>query len=199
MSSSHPSNAQLTIAPDMITSTPVKLEVKQKYWSWFKQTGRGFSITKDDGSVLFVVGSSSMGKHRIIEDAHGKPLFSLERNWTSQKRAWVLKSEEDVVLTVEFSWFQRKLSMEATPSDGTKGKVNVDANDMAGGNLRITSGEETMATIQCEGAMTGYLSWLKVTPPVWSVDVAAGADLCLVTVLAVCASDAFSENRRLML
>lgn len=174
---------QPAIIPGMATSGPVELELKQKYWSWFKDTGRGFVAVRNDGSLAFIARSQMQGKRRTIEDGSGKPLFKLERNWTSKSRAWVLKSSGDIILTVDFVPVHRRMSMTVSFDESANAQhepVRVQASDSTGGHLTITCGDTTLATMQCKNITSGYFSSLMVVPPTWSVDVAAGADICLV-------------------
>ena len=203
-------------------ATPLTtLEVRQKYWSWFSNTGRGFSINRDDGSVLFVVSTTSMGKHRILQDHLGQPLFDLERNFTSNRGAFVATRMGNEVLRVKYNWVHRKIKMEATPSTGAwtvAGKrIDVEAHDTTGSSFSATVGSEVLMEVRCNNVSKGPLGSLKVTPPEWTVKVDGGVDLALVShgghsftfstakicvqaaLITVCISDAFSEAHFLMM
>ncbi|TKA30107.1 hypothetical protein B0A50_02826 [Salinomyces thailandicus] len=207
--------------PEHVTSTPTTtLTVKQKYWSYFKSTGRGFTVTNassdnndnnnnnnDDNPLLFALSTKSFGKRRCLEDTTGKALFNLERNWLSRRKAWVLKDPEgNTVFTVRLRWSKFRIKMEVEwkglnppgggESGGTRGGgVTVEGENVWHERVRMLDGGCLMAEMRCTNTVGGILSSYKVTPPVWEVQVREGVDLALVTVLAVCVSDIFSEGR----
>jgi uncharacterized protein YxjI len=164
---------------------PTTLEVRQKYWSWFSNTGRGFSINRNDGSVLFVVSTTSMGKHRILQDHLGQPLFDLERNFTSNRGAFVATRMGDEVLRVKYNWVHRKIKMEATLSVeawSVVGKrIVIEANDTSGSSFSATVGSEVVMDVRCTNVSKGPFGSLKVTPPEWTVKAGSGIDLALVS------------------
>ncbi|CEL06008.1 hypothetical protein ASPCAL07120 [Aspergillus calidoustus] len=83
-------------------TTPTTLRVTQSYWSWFKSTGRGYTITeltdRASASPLFTVETRLSGKYRVFRDREGTPLCRLQRNFLKRDGAWVLtriKSGDD--------------------------------------------------------------------------------------------------------
>lgn len=164
---------------------PTVLNVRQKYWSWFSNTGRGFSITDGDGSMLFVVSTTSMGKRRTLQDHLGQPLFDLERNFTSNRGAFVATRMGSEVLRVKYSWVHRKIQMELSLSVQVSsvpgGSISIKAKDTSGSLFGVTVGSEVVMDVQCTNVSKGALGTLKVTPPEWVVKVGGGFDLALVS------------------
>ncbi|KAL2784071.1 hypothetical protein BJX66DRAFT_97196 [Aspergillus keveii] len=84
-----------TLFPEIYTvKEPATLRVTQSYWSWFKNTGRGYTINeltdRAGAAPLFTVETRLSGKYRVFKDRQGKALCRLQRNFISKSEAWVL-------------------------------------------------------------------------------------------------------------
>ena len=191
MALSNPHGDKITIRPAYIATSPTTLTVKQKYWSWFKNTGRGFTVTNSaDDSLLFALSTKSWGKHRFLEDKEGNSLFELQRNWTKRKDAWVLQDRDgNVILNVRLRWSKVHMNLEVewqSPSPSGESRdvdVRVKGGDVWHEKLQATAGDTPIMAIRCSNTIGGILSSYKVTPPVWEVMVGEGVDLTLVSLL----------------
>ena len=113
------------------------------------------------------------GKRRTIEDASGKPLFKLERNWTSKRRAWVLRSEGENILTVEYGAMHRKMTMSVSFEKSSKTQheqVRVQASDNAGGHVSVISGGND----PCHHAVYQPEHWIPQLPDGGTSDLVNG-------------------------
>lgn len=169
-----------------VSQEPTVLQVKQRYWSTFKNTGRGFSITSPgDDSPLFVVETKHMGKYRSIEDRHGESLCHLERKFFSKNNAWVLTRGDETLFTVYYEWLAWKMhiSMGSSEPDGQESsKIDLQAKslDRWGSCFTVTLGDKTIMRMRCTNMRNNFLSSFKVTPPRWDMDVVEGTDIVLV-------------------
>ncbi|KAI7352748.1 hypothetical protein KC320_g4343 [Hortaea werneckii] len=203
MATTNPHGNKVAISSAYLSSGPMTLTVKQKYWSWFKNTGRGFTVTNDANSdLIFALSTKRFGKRRYVEDAAGATLFELERHWYSRHNAWILKSPEgDTILSVRLRWSKFQLNLEvewkAPCLDGSERdvEVHVEGGDVWHEKAHIKAGGSPIAQLRCTNTVGGFLSSYKVTPPVWEVHIGEGVDMALASILVVCASDVFSEGR----
>ncbi|KAL2826863.1 mitochondrial inner-membrane-bound regulator-domain-containing protein [Aspergillus cavernicola] len=175
---------------EYINQDPTVLQVNQRYWSYFKNTGRKFSITcPGEASPLFVVQTKHMGKYRSIEDRHGKQLCQLERNFFSKKTAWALTRSNKKLLTVSYNWlaWEMRITMEGSESakqESSSSETSIDLHikplNRWGSCFTVTLGDRTIMRMRCTNMMNNFLSSFKVTPPRLDVDVVEGTDLVLV-------------------
>lgn len=173
--------------------------VSQGYFRVSRHTGRGFTVRSPDAAPdappLFTVASSDWGKHRVIVDGdNGQEICSLQRNWTSSRKAWVLRRSGDgkemLTLTGNYgSGVNAKITLGVEvhdPDTGVAGdhSIAVDANDQWGGRFDATAGSRRVLSARCENMKEGWMSAFKVSPPAWTVDIAPGVNLLLVSVCA---------------
>ncbi|KAJ5807887.1 hypothetical protein N7474_009156 [Penicillium riverlandense] len=178
------------------------LQVKQKYWSCVKNTGRGFCITFPyDDSPSFTIGTKKMGKHRTFQDEYGRILCCLERNFLSKEHAWILTRGSERLLTVHYRCLPWKMTikMEGSADQEMSKVLEVKCLDTWCSGFVVKLGDWTIMRLHCINMMNNMLSSFKVTPPVWDVDVVEGTDLLLASVLSVIISDAYSEMHLYML
>ncbi|RJE17964.1 hypothetical protein PHISCL_09700 [Aspergillus sclerotialis] len=182
---------------DYICHEPTALQVTQHYWSWFKNTGRGFTITYPGSETpLFVVETKQIGKKRCIEDRHGKPLCRLERNYLSKQSAWSLTRDDGKKLfTVVYNWCSWSMHIHMNDSENDLGGIELRVKnlDTWGSCFAVSLGDKTIMRMRCTNMMNNFLSSFKITPPRWDVDIVEGVDLVLAAALAVVVSDSYSE------
>ncbi|KAL2829049.1 hypothetical protein BJY01DRAFT_127195 [Aspergillus pseudoustus] len=204
-------------APEHTCTTPTAFRVNQRYWSWLKNTGRGFAINaltdRSSSAPLFTVETRLSGKHRVFKDRQGTALCQLKRNWTQKKDAWILTRGEDegkeTLFTVHYHWFHwsrwklnLKLNGAALARNGYQFEsgsspqdveLEVKSVNMWGSGFTVVLDGQTIMRMRCTNMMHNVMSSFKVTPPRWDVDLVEGMDSVLAATIAVVVSDSFSE------
>ncbi|SMR61954.1 unnamed protein product [Zymoseptoria tritici ST99CH_1E4] len=192
-----------------VTTTATTLIIEQKYWSWFKNTGRGFTISKQQeegaeqtSALLFTAETRIAGKYRTISDYNGTLLFHLQRNKLRKSKGWVLTDPaEKVLLQLRYSWARPHISDVTFGPDKAEPELTIVAKDFWWANLDIVrvTDKVVVGTVRCTNMSPGFLSQFKVTPPIWEVKVTEGTDLALMAVVTMGISDAFSQFHGLLL
>ncbi|KAF2157811.1 hypothetical protein K461DRAFT_274043 [Myriangium duriaei CBS 260.36] len=182
------------------------LHVEQSYFTWVsRNTGRGFKISTSPSSPpLFTVQSQNWGKHRTLHSPSGAPICEIKRNWLSKHSAWELSHNGELLVSINIEWLRTHINLSATTHDSVTGQkydsaVVAEATDVWGGKFNLRAGPRTFMTVKCGNMSEGWKSAFKVSPPIWEVQLAEGANLVLAAVLAVCISDAYSESHGFML
>ncbi|KAL3476009.1 hypothetical protein BJX99DRAFT_258902 [Aspergillus californicus] len=175
-----------------VCQEPTSLRVNQDNWSYFKDTGRGFSITgPDTNSPLFVVKTKYMGKHRTFEDRHGEALCHLKRNFLSKSNAWVLTRGDQTVLNVSSGWgsWRLRIAIEGLSDGEPSGcDLEIKSPDSWGNCFTVNLAGSTIMKMQCLNNMNN-----GNTSSSWDLNVTEGTDLVFAAALAVVISDSYSE------
>ena len=183
MALSNPCGDEVVFLKDYVSSKPAVLNVRQKYWTWWF-SGRGYQIRREDGSPLFAVESRGYGKFRTFEDENGQLVFNLERNYSSQQKAWILKLGGKSIVRVNNRWGHSHLTMQinllSEDTEEPKMVLEARATSVWDGKVLITAGDSTLVNMRCTNLMNGLLGKFKMTPPTWEVKVADGMDMALV-------------------
>ncbi|KAL4934070.1 uncharacterized protein BDV17DRAFT_248269 [Aspergillus undulatus] len=193
---------------------PTAFRLNQSFWSWFKNTGRGYTIhtlTDRATAPLFTVETRLSGKYRVFKDGQGNHLCHLQRNFSSKKEAWILTrgegEEKETLFSVHYDYLGMKLGITLNPAAAswngdergfeTESSAGVQLQtrslNMWGSTYTVTLGDMTVMRMTCTNMMHNAPSSFKVTPPKWDVDVVEEINLVLAATLAVVVSDSFSE------
>jgi hypothetical protein len=172
-----------------VVAQPAKLKTQQKFWSWLKNTGRGFEIHLDgDDSPLFTVETKHIGQLRTLKDKQGRTICTLNHSFFSSEDCWTAVRDNKTLLSVKYSWTPKECTIILEGLSDGKGvaptlKVHRSSKWLGSFSIQREDGQE-VAKSRCINMAQSATSMLKVTPPTWEMDVPAGTDLVLVRHLA---------------
>ena len=178
-----PLKQALAIRADWIPSQATQLTVKQdRSWS-----NGDFTAKQHDGPLIFSCDGKlwSNSARKELRDATGLPLFNLRASWWSMSKAWRLELPGDghTILAVRPRWSLGRVKLDCTFANIASGGedqqvlLEVRGQDSQALVTHINHGEKRAATVRRvfeEGA-----SWRF--KPEYTVDVAAGMDMSLVS------------------
>jgi hypothetical protein len=168
-----------------VVAQPAKLKTQQKFWSWLKDTGRGFEIRLDgDNSPLFTVETKHIGKLRTLKDKQGRTICTLNHSFFSSEDCWTAVRDNKTLLSVKYTWTPKECTIILEGLSDGKGvaptlKVHRSSKWLGSFSIQQQDGQE-VAKSRCINMAQSATSMLKVTPPTWEMDVPAGSDLVLV-------------------
>ncbi|RMY80626.1 hypothetical protein D0862_12656 [Hortaea werneckii] len=195
----------VALYPDYITSKPTMLIVKQH----FDVINTGdFTCFRSDSSVLFeVIGQrkSSSRRRDLVDPATGESLFQLRRRYLNLKEQWYLEfagneqSSRQLNFSVAMKW-KGWANFDITMDNAAASKAESITLEVRARSIRhitwdvILEGRTIIEARKIPGVEAPGETARIRNNPAWEVDVVAGIDLSLASIIAVILTDTNPGN-----
>ncbi|KAI6905462.1 hypothetical protein KC318_g5958 [Hortaea werneckii] len=190
----------VALYPNYIASQPTMLVVKQH----FSTTDSGdFTCFRSDSSVLFeVVGQqkSTSRCRELVDPATGESLFQLRRRYLNLKEQWYLEFPEDEQssrqpkFSVAMKW-KGRANFDITMDNAAASKAESITLEVRARSVRHTTwdvileGRNIIEARKIPGAEAPGETARIRNKPAWEMDVVAGIDLAIASIIAVILTD----------
>ncbi|KAI7368617.1 hypothetical protein KC354_g2547 [Hortaea werneckii] len=190
----------VALYPVYITSQPTTLVVKQH----FDTTESGdFTCFRSDSSVLFEVvgqGKSTSRRRELVDPATGESLFQLRRRYLNLKEQWYLEFPEDEQtsrqpnFSVAMKW-KGWANFDITMDNIAASKAESITLEIRARSVRHTTwdvileGRNVIEAREIPGVEAPGETARIRNNPAWELDVVAGIDLSIASIIAVILTD----------
>ena len=183
----------IAVRTEYIAKQPTTIVIEQHEYT---HIGRDYTIHDGNNNFLFKVKAStlSMTQKRGFQDASGTPSFDLRRRFTSVKRHWYLirpGEDRDGLMTAQIHWgytLGLTITVHNQAASGAETELEFMEIGPHGKLATIRAGDVEVASIRrtARDGGSGEKFMERVSfkkRPIWTMHVAEGMDLSLVSFL----------------